>query len=68
MAPPTKPKAKTAKTEEKDLVKTILTWGFVVCGIGAIVYMVAMNPKQKHLNCSRASTGSFMGFGTCTEE
>ena len=65
---PVPPRKKPEKTDSKERVQTILLWGVVVCGIAAIIWMIAVNPKEKRLVCDTSVRPSLIGFGSCTEE
>jgi hypothetical protein len=66
---PQKQKNKAKKPEKSDLMTTLLLWGLVLCGIGAIAWMIEINPKEKKLVCSNTGVRpSLMSFGTCTTE
>lgn len=69
MATPQKSQPKYGKPEEKNITKTLLMWAFIICGVGGIALMVALNPKQRKLSCdSTGGAASFVGFGTCHED
>ena len=68
MANKPKPKTTFGKPEKKNTLQTILMWGFVAAGVIGIIWMIAVNPRQKNLTCSSSTSSSMLAFGTCTEE
>jgi hypothetical protein len=68
-AAPAKPPV-YGKPEKPHIVTLILEWGFVAFAVGAIIWMIAVNPPQKHLSCTRPGghSASLIEFGTCVEE
>jgi len=72
MDTPTKPKPAAkpvyGQPEKKDIKTTVLLWAFVVLGLGGIVWMIAVNPKEKPLNCRAGAPHSLTGFGSCTTD
>ena len=67
-APPSKPKPKFGEPEKPDPRLTVLKWSFVVLVVGAIIWMIASNPKQRELVCHTGGGTSLTGFGTCEEQ
>jgi hypothetical protein len=66
--PASKPKPQFGKPEKPDRRGQFIKLGFLILCIIAIVWMVAVNPRQKNLVCSSGSLSSLTSFGSCTEE
>ncbi len=60
--------SKFSVPEKKHYFRGFLLWGLVAVGVVAIGWMIAVNSKQKQLNCDSNVPPSLLGFGSCTEE
>ncbi len=56
------------KPEKANWVVVFTFWLFIVVALGAIIWMVASSPGEKHLTCRQGVATSIIGFGNCTEE
>jgi hypothetical protein len=67
--PPKKPVTKgkfQPKVEKENPAAKWIKIGLIVVGVGAIIILIATNPKQRQLSCSGSS--SINSFGSCTEQ
>jgi hypothetical protein len=66
---PTK-KPAYGQPEKSNLKALVLGWGFVVLGIGVIIWLAMIAAPEKKLTCNRPGghSASLIEFGTCTDE